>query len=872
MLFDQDGVRPLTSNSYDDEYPQIAGDIVAWQGDVNGADSEIFLYDNGDQEYVQVTNNSFPDFMGDTSCAGSQNGCRPQVQVTPERIVWRTDVNGGSVGDEEFWYYDVDDRASRKLFVSSSLTYDPVVGGPFIAWQSLDYNLIKNVDGVWHGQESDSYNIFVFDGDSIRQLTDYGPGDFRFAEFPWVMGERLIWHQDAPTGGVEIMVYEDEVIRQLTDNEFNEVHFREGDGQVVWANFEESDNTDIYLIDIAPQTLRGSFLVDEADEGTEEVILQLTREFASLDTQLSVSLMEELEGQLEFPSVVSFPRDASVIDIPVRVLDNAVLDGDRVARLLATSPGFQFAEAELTIRDREELALEVAFNDSIVFEDAGDEAVGLRIHRLDESLEKALSVNLDFSPADALFATGEIVIPAGESYTDLWLAVQDNSRVDGLRPIQVTASADGFVPTGLEVQVADAERLSVIINGNPNEPVTLSEGSPFQVTVSRNSLEIDRELTVRLSSNLPDDVSLPESLVLEPGVTEKTIEVSSLDLDFADGPRTLEIAATGGEFEPGIATATLEDNDSPAPFFVVSSAAVLQQLNAGGEVKLFLNREPEADVTINLNARGGVTVTPTSVTLDADNWRAGEAITLNATPAPSETELIILLQWSVDSADAAFANLAGQEVIVSQTSDDFNDVSESPEVRINELAAAIRAGDISKDLTGDGFVNFDDLRYLVNDLLGTSFGDANLDGFFNSGDLVLVFQRGEYEDGLIGNSTWADGDWNGDGEFNSSDMVTAFQSGMYEAKPQTNASEIAAAVDWLFAQNQRGAQTACLHGVRPQGDPRWPVVPSRLGTADRGNAALSFLGPGMSLQLSVLQKTAKNRGGCRATLDGLPRT
>jgi hypothetical protein len=60
-------------------------------------------------------------------------------------------------------------------------------------------------------------------------------------------------------------------------------------------------------------------------------------------------------------------------------------------------------------------------------------------------------------------------------------------------------------------------------------------------------------------------------------------------------------------------------------------------------------------------------------------------------------------------------------------------------------------------------------------------GDANLDGRFNSSDLVQVFAAGQYEDALAGNSTWSTGDWNGDGEFTTSDLVLAFQVGQYVA-------------------------------------------------------------------------------------------
>ena len=58
-------------------------------------------------------------------------------------------------------------------------------------------------------------------------------------------------------------------------------------------------------------------------------------------------------------------------------------------------------------------------------------------------------------------------------------------------------------------------------------------------------------------------------------------------------------------------------------------------------------------------------------------------------------------------------------------------------------------------------------------------GDVNGDGVFNSSDLVQVFQAGEYEDSIEGNSTFEEGDWTGDGEFDTADFVYVFQLGIY---------------------------------------------------------------------------------------------
>jgi hypothetical protein len=82
------------------------------------------------------------------------------------------------------------------------------------------------------------------------------------------------------------------------------------------------------------------------------------------------------------------------------------------------------------------------------------------------------------------------------------------------------------------------------------------------------------------------------------------------------------------------------------------------------------------------------------------------------------------------------------------------------------------------DLNGDTVVDYDDRLVWVNDLKNTWIGDSNMDGEFNSSDMVQVFARGKYEkdEGAL----WEEGDWNADLRFTSSDMVAAFAEGGYE--------------------------------------------------------------------------------------------
>ncbi len=101
---------------------------------------------------------------------------------------------------------------------------------------------------------------------------------------------------------------------------------------------------------------------------------------------------------------------------------------------------------------------------------------------------------------------------------------------------------------------------------------------------------------------------------------------------------------------------------------------------------------------------------------------------------------------------------------------------------INLLFVQLRSPtpDLRYDLTDDGLVNDADRDEMIYGILDSTYGDANLDRVFDSLDFALVFQAGEYEDNIPGNSLWETGDWDGNGEFDSLDFVLSFQTGDYE--------------------------------------------------------------------------------------------
>lgn len=199
---------------------------------------------------------------------------------------------------------------------------------------------------------------------------------------------------------------------------------------------------------------------------------------------------------------------------------------------------------------------------------------------------------------------------------------------------------------------------------------------------------------------------------------------------------------------------------------------------------------PHCDVACDAIRNFVLTITETGTTLttfddshseEAPNWQTTiDGFKLSNLGTSFK---IAARQGTVSGGDDAMGFFDFIHVETTQTAGLVGDFNANGQLDLADIdlltsASASNANEARFDLNADQAVNFADIQNWVVTIKDSWIGDANLDGKFDSGDFVDVFQKGKYEAGSA--AVWSEGDWNGDGFFTSGDFVVAFQDGGYE--------------------------------------------------------------------------------------------
>lgn len=332
----------------------------------------------------------------------------------------------------------------------------------------------------------------------------------------------------------------------------------------------------------------------------------------TLSSNLVVTLSCSLPNSIVLPPSVTIPAGATNAVFAVTNLDNGLVEGPQVAKLLATASGFAAGTTTITNHDLPTTVLTVSLPASVV-ETSGWLASGQVRSSLPVSGNVA--VRLTSSNPNKLLVQEVAIIPAGKTNGSFGFAVLDNPLIDGNQTVTINATVPGWPSAQTQILVVDNEttNLTLTLPIQANEGATLTNGS---VQISGLATT---NVTVVLTSDFPAKLEVPTSVLIPAGQTSAVFSVTIAEDLVSETNTVARVTASAEGFRSATRSLTVIDNDAFS-FAIVSLPAAqlagqpfqvtVHALNKSGNVA------PGYSGSINLQASGflgSAVVSPTSL-------------------------------------------------------------------------------------------------------------------------------------------------------------------------------------------------------------------------------------------------------------------
>ncbi len=372
--------------------------------------------------------------------------------------------------------------------------------------------------------------------------------------------------------------------------------------------------------DVAALTVTAVPSTISENAGASAVTFTVSRNSADLAQPLTVNLSSDKTTKLTVGSSVVIPANASSVTFVGAAVDNTTIDGNTTAIVTATATGFENGTFTVTVNDNESPTLTVSPSPSSVAENAGASAVTFTVTRTNSDNTQPLTVNLSSGTTSKLTVPSSVIIPANASFITFVGAAVDNTTVESSSQVVVSVSATGFTAGQTTVTVTDNDSTLTVSAG----VATVAENagaSAVTYTVTRSAADITQPLTVNLSSNNTNKITVGSSVVIPANATFITFSGAAIDNTVADGSSQVVVTASSVGFANGTATVTVTDNESPA--LTVTAAPLTFSENAGAAAVEFTVTRNTADlsqaVTVNLSSGTTSKLTvPASVIIPAN--------------------------------------------------------------------------------------------------------------------------------------------------------------------------------------------------------------------------------------------------------------
>ncbi len=335
--------------------------------------------------------------------------------------------------------------------------------------------------------------------------------------------------------------------------------------------------------------LRG---VAAAAENSETAAFTLHVEPPST-TPLTISLSSDTPGAATLPASVTVPAHATVVDVPVTLVDDAVLDGSQTATLTPTAAGYVSVPWTLTVTDNETTTLSLAVPATATEGNPYLQGVLTLAH----ASPNDVWIKLTSSHPYHLGVPASLLVPAGRTRMVFPISAPQNSVVEGPKTVEINATMPGWTGATASVVLADDDASALILT------FPLSAGSyhyaegvattGFNGTASIPTRRLV-DTVITLSHDGGGRLTLPASVTVPAGALSAPITpVSITDDALQNGVARVTVTASAPDMPESTSLVTVADNDAstltfdmiPSPQATGSTVAiVLRALDMNGDL------------------------------------------------------------------------------------------------------------------------------------------------------------------------------------------------------------------------------------------------------------------------------------------------
>ncbi|MGO9115920.1 MAG: dockerin type I domain-containing protein [Thermoguttaceae bacterium] len=343
---------------------------------------------------------------------------------------------------------------------------------------------------------------------------------------------------------------------------------------------------------------------------------------------------------------------------------------------------------------------------------SGDGAVSGTVG-IPSALDSPLTVNLASADTTRVTVPSSVTIPAGQTSAAVPITIVDNTALDGIEPVLITATAAGYTSGSGTITVHDDQTATLTVS----LPTSVQENAGVLVaagTITASQAPA-RNITVQLTSGNAARLLVPATVVLFAGQTSATFSLTPVDDHVVETtPTPITVTAHVENWTDGVATVNLLDDDQTMNLTLPASITEGQSAQLG-TVQIGGTRTSPLVVSLVSGNTGAVTV-PSSVTIPAGRTSA------NFTLTPAKTGLSNGPQSVQVTATAAGSMTAKSDLTV------MDDV-------LNHYAFDAVSGPVSDGVSFGVTVRAFDL--LNNPILGYS-GTVSLTAFGQAGPVTIT--------------------------------------------------------------------------------------------------------------------------------------